>query len=113
MIHEPSSNVRVLDRSEMSKTDRVEEPEEAVAVAGASEEADDPVVVPPKPQGPEPGSAWVRVKLGFTVNEFIIPSHDLRLTQEWMNVPADQLPGIEQLAGEMQVLLEVLEAAES
>lgn len=106
MIHEPPSNVRVLDRSEMGKTDKVGEPEEAAV----SEEPDVPVIVPPRPPGPESGSAWVRVKLGFTVHEFIIPSLDLRLTQEWTNVPADQLPGISQLASEMQVLLDVQEA---
>ena len=111
MIHEPPSNVRVLDRSEMSKT---VEPEETEAVADASEETDEPVVIPPKPLGPEPGFAWVRVKLGFTVHEFNIPSLDLQLTQDtWTNVTADQLPGISQLAAEMQVLLDELEAAES
>jgi hypothetical protein len=70
--------------------------------------------VPPLPQLPPKGTANVRVRLGFPVHEFTIPSHELHLNQtEWTNVPLDQVSEISQIAAESQVLLDVVESADS
>jgi hypothetical protein len=67
---------------------------------------------PPLPQGPEPGTANVRVPPGFPTHVFEIPGLDLTLTQtEWTNVPQNLVAEIWQIAAENQVLLEIEEGS--
>lgn len=88
---------------------------EQYGLGQASSDIPDPTPPPPPPPLPTPpeaGTADVRIKPGFPVHFFVIPSlGDLQLSQDWTNVPQAQLAEIMQLAAVNQVLLEVDEAA--
>jgi hypothetical protein len=77
-----------------------------------AEAAPKPYVPPyvPLPVNPPDGMAWVRIKSNFPIHVFVIPSHELKLTQtEWTEIAEEQLTEIEQVARENQILLEVYE----
>ena len=71
----------------------------------------EPIIVPPQPQHPDTGFAWIRILRDSAVHEFFIPSLELEFTQdEWTTVTADLLSEIRQIAAENQVLIETEEA---
>lgn len=79
-----------------------------------SDKSEAVIAPPPVAASPPTGTANVRILPGFPTHVFVIPSHDLTLTQnEWTNIPQSQISEITQIASENQILLEVDEGSAS